>query len=631
MNILRNLNRFDVLGIEASLYSNKSSKRHQSVFGGLISVLIFMLITAACGFFVNEFFSRKNVNLISSFQTDYTLSYDDFSDTPFMIRLSGNFNLAYDSNYYIIKWTYCEYDETVSNQQRRELVTMEPCEINKHFSRNKELVENINDLNTYYCPIYPRKMPLYGVYGSTWFSYHHISFKPCLEGITGTDCPDYDAMITELKMSYIDFVTITNKIDHYSSIPNTPELYKGRIQVSSNLFKRIWLYWQGVNYFTDTGYIFPSEHHDRFFNFHNVEVDVDLDSKKNEFVWVSLLNNEYRSDFKRIYMKAQTLLANIGGIIKGLTIIGTILNYPISTNLFQVDLINSIYHGSNSFLVDKTNKSFIPNISDKLNTNNKMIINNLESHLNKSVAKNNIENTSSHLFNYTNKENSVLNRVVSDIKEATPKISYLNQIKSKFKSYKKRNNNHNLKTKDLNKLYPQQHTITESQVNNIKNSDSNIKPNPFNEINKENNDKILVNNYTTEDLKLVAFRKKAQIKSLNRSIDNAYFNVTRKLFTLSKCALLDPFQWFMKTNRKKEHDLRLEKANKLLNVSNLISILQEFNLFKKVFLEQSQISLLEHINNKNPNMEELNIAYNQIILKSHNSKTAKKLLDNLEI
>lgn len=670
MAIFGCLYKLDVLGVEASLYSHESSKKHQSSFGGLLSFLIFLLITAASSYFSYQFFNRQNFNLISSFRTDYTLSYEDFSDTPFMIRLSGNYNIAYSHNYYVLKMIFNEFDETVSNQQIREEVLMEPCDINKHFKKNKDLIETINDINTYYCPIYTRSMPIYGVYGSTWYSYHHITFKPCIEGITGKSCGDYATIMEDLKISYVDFVTISNKIDHYSSKPNTPQLYKGRVQVTISMFKRLWLYWQGVDYTTDSGYIFTSSHHDKFFNFYNVNVDVDLEAKDNAFIWVSLLNYDTKSYYERAYMKAQTLLANIGGIIKGLTIIGVIINYPISSNLFKANLINSIYNGKNSFTIERTSRF---QNSNNLNSNNngnlisqieksnfesqahKEKFNSIHEHTNSNVFINNCDNVNSNsqqmifnikrynkntqsLFNNTDKNiNASQNKLVKiDMRANSNNCLDKSQTAEQVHSHVNNNSNEN-DTNTHNNGLRFRNNFRSDNFNNsqqvLRDQSSHfISSSNKNRFNEHNNDKILVNNYT-DDLQNAAFRKETdnQVSKFKSNASVTSVTIKRRLFTLGICSLLDPFQSCMKSQKKQEHETRLSHANKLLNVSNLISFLQEFDLFKKVFLERSQRSLLENINKKEPDMEELNITYNTMLSRAIFSNTAKKMIDNLEI
>eukprot|EP00340_Litonotus_pictus_P004089 CAMPEP_0170535206 /NCGR_PEP_ID=MMETSP0209-20121228/98300_1 /TAXON_ID=665100 ORGANISM="Litonotus pictus, Strain P1" /NCGR_SAMPLE_ID=MMETSP0209 /ASSEMBLY_ACC=CAM_ASM_000301 /LENGTH=227 /DNA_ID=CAMNT_0010835817 /DNA_START=853 /DNA_END=1533 /DNA_ORIENTATION=+ len=51
-------------------------------------------------------------------------------------------------------------------------------------------------------------------------------------------------------------------------------------------------------------------------------------------------------------MKAQTLIANIGGIMEGLSVLGIIVSYPISYSLYTINLVNTIYNKENIVLND---------------------------------------------------------------------------------------------------------------------------------------------------------------------------------------------------------------------------------------------------------------------------------------
>ena len=317
----------DVLGVEASLFVKNGSKTNKNIFGGIISILMACLITAGTLFFVLDFLNRKNFNLIANFEDDPNVSYRNFHETPFMIRLSGNTGRIIPNNYYNVRLNLGIFDEAVNSTHVAEKVDLEPCDIKKHLVNYTSLFKDIKEVNSYFCPIWQRKFDIQGIYGSTNFSYLHFNFSPCVNN----NCPNKKSLDSALSVSYLDLITITNQIKHDNIHPKEKILFKTRVSVSNTIFKRIWIYFDKVNYITDFGYIFEERNLEVFNNIKGYSVDVDLRNVKNaSFLWVDFVNNSQTTTFSRSYMKAQELLANIGGIIKGLTVCGMLITYSIS-------------------------------------------------------------------------------------------------------------------------------------------------------------------------------------------------------------------------------------------------------------------------------------------------------------
>lgn len=378
------IRKSDILGTEASLYYDKSDTTVKSLYGGLLSTLLIMLMFFGGGYFSLQFFNRSNFTLVSNQAKDFHVRYENFNLSPFMIRLSGQRAVIFPDSFYNIELRVYYFDEKVSAEQHYEIVPMTKCDINLSiFDNSRDSFKNISEFDSYYCPDWDRIFDMYGLYGSTYFSFIKIYFSPCKLGSKNNDkiCSDSSEVEAALETSYVDFITLTNELDHYKQNPLSKIIYKSRIPTSITVFKRIFLYFYKLVYSNDEGYIFESLNNQVVFNVKDYYVDIDLRNQEdNVFVWFTMQNYEYTTTHTRSYMKAQTLLANIGGIVKGLTLIGFILNYLINKNLYNLNLANCIYdeesfvkmqknlgiHHSfnNSNLSKIKSNKMIPNITD---------------------------------------------------------------------------------------------------------------------------------------------------------------------------------------------------------------------------------------------------------------------------
>jgi hypothetical protein len=559
----------DVLGVEASLYSKNGSKQNKNLFGGIISILMTMLIFGGSIFFVSQFFDRSQISLISNFDEDPNVSLEKFNNLPLMVRLSGNMNAVIPDNHYKIRFFALTFDENQGSTQTAFPVTMKKCDVEK--IEKKEIFKSIKDIDSYFCPEWDKAFDLYGIYGSTNFTYAIMFFSPC---VNSPECADKTSVYSSLSSSYFDYITLTNTIQHYSPDPNYEYVYKGRIAVSSSIYKRIWVYFEKIIYITDIGYIFEEKTTKVFNNVKEYSVDVDLRNVTDtDFLWVTFLNYSSTTSFTRSYMKAQALLANIGGIIKGLSICGMIITFPIASNLANQDIINSVYDKNSSFNVEteRTDKD-----SNNLKNMNYYDCNSIRK---RSMSK--LTNSDMGNVNVNKKEN--------------PKNSFDN-CKSLSENNLITNSN---ELKKLNKL-------------NIKHEKEKILAAV---------DKNKVNNY----ISLAKNENSNQEQDLNYK--KLVFSKTE--FKFNYFNLIDPFQLCLNKDKKIVYNERLNKAYRLLNRDNLLASIQELNSLKEVVFDEVQLEYFDNLFKQESNATVLSRCFESIFREEDKHQYNSKLVSLL--
>ena len=289
-------------------------------------------------YIIHSTFINPNINLTYSHKL------------PFLLRLTDTNSEPYNEDeklYYITAsiWYGGTNDSNLSYSAKQYSVSLNvsKCDINKHFTNEyKNYFKNIIDLNTYYCLEQRNSsQTIYGIYGNIYpFSYYSLTLRYCKNSTENNNsCYSYEKIENTLDYMYLDVIFIDYTIDSTKK-ENVKELFvrKGRYELSSILFKRIWLYFENIKYIVDNGYIFS---HNKIENFHRLEsVTTDFNIfQSNFFCTLTILNSLKLSIYNKQSKKIQDYLAIMGGLIKIMTLFCSMLNYYNSQNSYYLKLI----------------------------------------------------------------------------------------------------------------------------------------------------------------------------------------------------------------------------------------------------------------------------------------------------
>ena len=358
--MLDKIKKCDFLSNDVNLYFENGSTNFKSPFGGIFSILTVLAFMSFFFYFGTNFIDRKDIKLVTNLDSTNNFNITSYSDIPFMIRASYSGGVAEDnplSIYNIIGQLRYVPDDPNDPRSKTQTVlklniTMEQCDINntKHFNiKYKHLFENNTDTNTFLCPKYENPVHIYGLYGDIKpFSYMNYFIRPCRPQDDGNEtCADSEKIKFLLSGAYIDIRTLDYKIDNFSKTTATPIAVGLRWQQTNTLFKRTYIYYRTINYSTDIGYVFKDESKQNFFQIHEIINDVDIrDFERNDirgaYGRISIENYKESLNYYRSYMKAQELLALLGGILSSLKFISIVINYFISKQLYNINLLNSL-------------------------------------------------------------------------------------------------------------------------------------------------------------------------------------------------------------------------------------------------------------------------------------------------
>jgi hypothetical protein len=352
----------DILGPNPSLKIHKN-KRHSSIPGGIISILAFFLILTVAIYFIERMLSRSDKTITFNVFPTESQSFD-FSKVPIIFIFTDylGFPLKNVEKYfrtYVATWDIKQNNNTIITTPT--FLKFEKCDINKHFSsEHKFFFENIPFLSDHICINPDQKFFLNNTFASIkGFSTFSIYLQICSNNTSQnkTNCYEESRIQRELSGMYFNIKFLEYSFNH-SNIDSPGNLYlrSDAIPVSPSVYKKEIYTVKQVEYISDYGFIQESKDTKNYYYLSDNKESTDLSPDANShrtFVYYQFTMDPKTESYTRIFMKAQTLLANIGGVIKGVLVSCEILTTIFLKELYYIDLISALFNINNKKMEEK--------------------------------------------------------------------------------------------------------------------------------------------------------------------------------------------------------------------------------------------------------------------------------------
>jgi hypothetical protein len=387
------VNFLDILSPQANLFIFNQT-RHKTLIGAFFGFFSIIAITACAFYFTVQTFQRKDATII--YNQNSLITYPlNISNIPLMTLLmdgSGN-KMKNQNSTYTIKYTYLQYftsydatGKAVSNFTIDYLDT-EPCNLDTSFGEYRKYFEGFNNMQESQClPLNKYNLSLYGQKGNTNKGYSNIQIyvNTCVND-TYTKCLDPASIETALSNVKLSVQTIGYEINHQNySNPFIETVMKFELGMSSTIFKRYSIFQKNIIYETDYGFLFEDKVTGiRFASDDYIDISVDLRKSSGslpQFLPVRTVFGQgvfylsSKTDFYfRSYTKLQDLMANIGGIVKGILLISQFITSSLTSKLNYKKLYETIF-SNNNFIKKQQHLSQ----QDQLKNQNSKSINNVE-------------------------------------------------------------------------------------------------------------------------------------------------------------------------------------------------------------------------------------------------------------
>jgi hypothetical protein len=377
----RLLKFIDLFGLEPKI-KIQNKEKYNTIFGGLISIFVSIAILMGFIYFGQELIVKKNPTVMLSNQYDtepqrYNLTRNKFN---FVFGMEDqNSQLYVDFSIFYARAKMDIITRSVNANGVPTIVfdhvylRVEICNKDRHFPYFFDLFSAI-DLGKSMC-IHPDDAELLyiqGMWGSSHYTAVSLDIMPCTNSTDSSIiCKPQEQIDKQLSGGYFNVYIIDTIFDptNYTQ----PYTYIARnfyTSISKNFFKLFELYFKNVDYTTDSGALVQNESTERYLQLDYTHEMFDFRGTPQFFSFLLRTSNN-RDIFTRKYIKIQDILANMGGLIKGIMLGVYIIFFLFRSTNFYVFLIEKIY--ASYFVGNVVGKGVaiqLPNASQSMVGNN---------------------------------------------------------------------------------------------------------------------------------------------------------------------------------------------------------------------------------------------------------------------
>ena len=309
-------------------FTNEGKKNYRSNLGAALSIFVIIASIVLSIMFGQEIYKRERpvVSTSSEFKNTSTIYMEDLQIYFNVGDPYGN-NLNNWREYFSLEVAKLNFTEDGTNIFAGILIdhTIVECQ-KKHFKKaikEFKISENSVDsiLSTKPSCINLKKTSYFqNPYKSKNSTFYNLDFNLC--DTKTKDCPkDLMDVSSEVYFQFSFLDTYVNSNDYYQPI----KYYFNTIstQVSNKFLKRNFIGFSENSYVTDFGWILESLVKINYYNHMYTKTETNTISSEypNAILWVTLESPNITSSYLRSYIKLQSLLASIGGLVNGLIII----------------------------------------------------------------------------------------------------------------------------------------------------------------------------------------------------------------------------------------------------------------------------------------------------------------------
>jgi hypothetical protein len=328
--------------------------KFKTPFGILISVIINLLCLSLLINLSFELLGRSNpyvnaVNLRENLSPNMTLNTEDFF---FGIRIADKyFSVIRDPS--IVQFNP-QYSLTIANETGiySANIPIQTTNCSEYFY----MFEKYNMTADYYANDFPyayclnrtnfgTDMVLGGKFGSPFYGNLDLTFNKCKNNTkSNITCKSAEEIDEALSGAWLEIASINRYIDIYDFEKPIKQFVDSFYNViDPKLTKVMYAYYNNVIVNTDRGFIFTEKKDESSFQSDYMFNDINMLNTDETVYHVYILSSFSKHIFYRQYMKLQNLLASVGGILKSLLLIGTIITTHINQAKMYESIINNLF------------------------------------------------------------------------------------------------------------------------------------------------------------------------------------------------------------------------------------------------------------------------------------------------
>lgn len=229
---------------------------------------------------------------------------------------------------------------------------MEMCKQKDLLGRHDKFQAMVNPLNIsqYFCLDINKNLEIQEFNGPPKVNYMAILINRC-ENRTGIICKSNQEIDTQFQNSYIQLIYS----DYYFDFKNFSEpgqvYFRSDIipfSLDSQFYKKTYMYFNSVEYLTDTGLFFEEKISRSYFRKDSIKEQVlsrkDAGFPENILSEIFITATPLKYEYHRSYNKLHKIIAELGGLINFFTIIFSYLNNFLNEKIFNLKIVYDVFN-----------------------------------------------------------------------------------------------------------------------------------------------------------------------------------------------------------------------------------------------------------------------------------------------
>ncbi|KAL4454666.1 hypothetical protein ABPG74_021871 [Tetrahymena malaccensis] len=609
------MKNLDIYGIPIRV-NFKNQEIHKTSFGAFLSLIIFIITGLALYFYGQELFNKNSPIVITSEQYVKNPQRMDFDKVQQMLVMGFNNSTGatvYDPSVIQVSASISQlkkiYNQTTQGYQnflQSTSLRVRPC--SKQDIRVDSMQSYFNNLplSNYFCFDDNQEVYIEGDYSGDVYSKVDVFFTQCKNSTSpgSVVCKPQD-QIDKLTSNLFFLTYMIDKIVDPNNLDN-PFSYQGvnlETQTSAQQSQQFTAFFENYYIQSDTGLITKQLNEVRDFLFVQSRSD-NLYGKPGLIIQFTLRPYKNKQLFmQRRYMKFSDLVAQLGGIIKLLTLIGFAISYPFARLHLNKEIINSIFDfefaqdEKKQSQTEENNLIEINRIEVQQNLNNKF-----QEQFDKNQFKftQNLQDHDSKQSEDNQSQRNNFQIVLTDQKQQASKQFQQDQDKSvdKFVMLSPNNKDSQLKKENF-KLLQLSNSAETDLLNNRtpkRSQDFNFKRREI-QIAQRDSDNNFTDKYQEQLLRRET--QQQQCSSAVKSLMESVKKILNPLKTIIKLTLSEYVRYFFSSNSKKLGQKKefiqkgFTKVSSHLDIQNILNKLQEVEKLKQVVLNEDQMKIFE--------------------------------------
>jgi hypothetical protein len=356
--------------------------KYSSLMGKILSIMIYGVTLSLIITSWNSLLNKKNpkTSMTNSYQTDSPLmNISELNSVYIANFLTRDYLPFKDSSYFTIEANLFEvkrYTNATATFNDYALKQVN-CSLYKEKYKNKGFENDFtnNNLDEAVCiDLNSQDIVLGGSFIGQYFSNFNYKIKKC---VNYTDsniiCKSSSEIDEKIKGGFFMFYYFDNYVDlnDYSKIFKE-SFMSYFILLDPKASKFVDLYFKYVNISSDIGLIFESKEYTSAVAFDYYKEQIDTSSTSNLIIEFYVNSSRNYLTYTRIYMKFQEFAATIGGLLKIMTFLGSI----ITSKFTKFEMLEKMFNSIFEFGL-KSGKSNMKNLKIIDENSNQPMINNM--------------------------------------------------------------------------------------------------------------------------------------------------------------------------------------------------------------------------------------------------------------